>query len=242
MSWHEPDWTPPANVHGLVTTRVGGMSAGVYGAFNLALHVGDQPAHVTRNRQLLQHQASLPATPAWLTQVHGTGVYVPGSQLETVPGLQRPIEADAAFCQTSGQVLAIMVADCLPILICSRDGKEIAAAHAGWRGLALGVIGQVVARFASDDLLAWMGPAIGPCHYEVDAQVRSRFQGSTGFAVGRDAQHWMLDLYAIARQQLQLAGVNTVSGGGECTFCDPAYYSYRRDGVTGRMAALIWRD
>jgi len=242
LSWRQPDWQPPENVHSLMTTRVGATSEGIYGSMNLALHVGDAPAKVERNRQLLQRQSELPAPPAWLTQVHGTNIYEPGSRLNPAPTVQQTLEADAAFCQTRGHVLAIMVADCLPVLLCSRDGREIAAVHAGWRGLALGIIGQVVERFESSDLLAWMGPAIGPCHYEVDALVRSRFEDGAGFEAGRDSQHWMLNLYAIARQQLLLAGVSTVSGGGECTFCDAAYYSYRRDGVTGRMAALIWRD
>jgi YfiH family protein len=230
-----------------VTTRVGGASEGVYDSLNFGLHVGDSEAHVARNRQMLQRQCGLPAAPVWLTQVHGTRVHLPDRLPNPTPAEQSTanpikIEADAAFCQTSGHVLAIMVADCLPVLICSRDGQEIAALHAGWRGLALGIIEQVVARFDSNELIAWMGPAIGPCHYEVDAQVRSRFKNDTGFEVGRDPHHWMLNLYTIACQQLQLAGVSTVSGGGECTFCDPAYYSYRRDGVTGRMATLIWRD
>jgi len=242
LSWQEPAWEPPANVHSRVTTRAGGMSEGVYGSLNLALHVGDQPEHVAFNRQRLQRELGLPSTPAWLTQIHGADIHVPSSQVFSSSSPAPVIQADAAFCQASGQVLAIMVADCLPILLCSRDGQEIAAVHAGWRGLALGIIGQVASRFKSDDLLAWLGPAIGPCHYEVDAPVRSGFQDDTGFGVGRDSQHWMLDLYAIARQQLQQAGVCTVSGGGQCTYCDPAYYSYRRDGVTGRMATLIWRD
>jgi hypothetical protein len=225
-----------------MTTRKGGAREGVYDSMNLALHVGDEPTHVLLNRQFLQRQSGMPAAPEWLTQVHGTSIHVPDDRLNQAPTLQQTIEADAAFCQSSGQVLAVMVADCLPVLVCSRDGQEIAAVHAGWRGLALGIIEQVVERFDSDDLLAWMGPAIGPCHYEVDVQVRSRFQSSLGFETGRDPQHWMLNLYAIARQQLLQVGVSTVSGGAECTFCDPAYYSYRRDGVTGRMAALIWRD
>jgi hypothetical protein len=220
----------------LFTTRTGGGSKGHYEALNLALHVGDQPARVALNRQQLQRDAGLPATPAWLTQVHGTQIHVPGSAQES------SLEADAAFSQAPGQVLAIMIADCLPILLCSRDGQKIAALHAGWRGLALGIIEKVVARFDGDDVLAWLGPAIGPCHYEVDTQVRSQFNDNIGFCAGRDAQHWMLDLYAIARQQLQQAGVSMVSGGGECTFCDQDYYSYRRDGVTGRIATLIWRD
>jgi YfiH family protein len=225
-----------------MTTRAGGISEGVYGSLNLALHVGDQPEHVAFNRQLLQREIGLPSTPAWLTQIHGTDIHIPSNQVFSSPAPASVIQADAAFCQTSGQVLAIMVADCLPILLCSRDGREIAAVHAGWRGLALGIIGQVVSRFESSDLLAWLGPAIGPCHYEVDDHVRSRFQGDTGFGEGRDSQHWMRVLYAIARQQLQQAWVGTVCGCGQCTYCDPAYYSYRRDGVTGRMATLIWRD
>ena len=228
-------WGQPTNVQALVTTRFGGVSAPPYGDLNLALHVADQAASVTENRLRLAALAELPAPPLWLQQVHGTEVLLADSNPLPEP------QADAAFTTESQRVLAIMVADCLPILLCSADGREIAAVHAGWRGLAERIIEKAVGQFSSCGISAWLGPAIGPCHYEVDNLVRSRFDSDVGFLPGRDAGHWMLNLYAIARQQLAEAGVASIAGGEDCTFCDSRFYSYRRDGETGRFAALIWR-
>ena len=236
-----PAWQAPANIHGLVSTRSGGVSDGPYASMNLAQHVGDDPARVAVNRQRLQALAGLPGQPLWLQQVHGKSVVLADHRDAMSMAGPAP-EADAAYTSAAGQVLAIMVADCLPILLCSRDGNEIAAIHAGWRGLAANIIAETLAHFSSTDITAWLGPAIGPCHYEVDALLRDHFPGGQGFAPGRDADHWMFDLGVLARQQLTASGVQSLAGGDVCTFCDKRFYSYRRDGVTGRFAVFIWRE
>jgi YfiH family protein len=235
-----PVWQVPANVHGLVSTRSGGVSEGHYATLNLAQHVNDDPALVAANRQRLQDLAGLAGQPLWLQQVHGKSVLLADHSAAPVTGAAP--QADAAYASAPGRVLAIMVADCLPILLCSRDGKEIAAIHAGWRGLAENIIAETIGHFSSTDITAWLGPAIGPCHYEVDGPLKRNFTGEQGFSKGRDAAHWMLDLGAIARQQLADSGVGVVEGGDVCTFCDQRFFSYRRDGETGRFAVFIWRD
>lgn len=221
-----PDWPAPPGVVAFVTTREVG---------NLARHVGSADDAVANRRQLAQAQ-NLPAEPFWMEQLHGNRVVTP----EAEKGLPR---ADAAYTRLAGRPLAVMVADCLPILLASRDGNEIGAVHAGWRGLACGVVREALSRFHSRDIVAWLGPAIGPCHYEVDEVVRRAFSTDTGFRVGKDARHWMMDLYAVATAQLEAEGVDSVWGGGLCTYCDARFYSHRRDGERdgGRMAAVIWR-
>ena len=169
----------------------------------------------------------------WMQQVHGIDV-------STGTGADDPPVADAAYTTTAGLPLTVMVADCLPVFISSTDGEEIGVAHAGWRGLAGGVLAALVGKFTRRELTAWLGPAIGPCHYEVDEVVRDQFPDDTGFLAGRDSSHWMMDLYAIARGQLADLGISRVEGGGFCTWCDDRLYSHRRDDA-GRIAALIWR-
>ncbi|MDA9050733.1 peptidoglycan editing factor PgeF [Pseudomonadales bacterium] len=230
-----PDWALPESVQSVVTTRFGGVSESPYGALNVALHVADQPARVAENRRQVEVLAELPAPPLWLQQVHGTRVLMANASSA------KEQQADAAYTRDRHCVLAIMAADCLPILLCSDDGAEIAAIHAGWQGLAEHIIDETVARFSARKISAWLGPAIGPCHYEVDERVRSRFDSDFGFGPGKDDGHWMLDLFAVARRQLSKAGVASIAGGGCCTYCDSRFYSYRRDGQTGRFAALIWR-
>jgi YfiH family protein len=235
-----PDWPVPPRVRAVSTTRVGGVSPAPFDGLNLADHVGDDSAHVARNRALLRDRLALPAEPLWLAQVHGCEVADAGN---ATPGCA----ADGAVARAPGQVCAVMTADCLPVLLCGRGGRAIAAAHAGWRGLAAGVIEQTVAALGadSDEVVAWLGPAIGPEAFEVGGEVREAFVGEDPEAAAdfraRGAGKWLADLYGLARRRLGRAGVRRVYGGGLCTYGDPArFYSFRRDGTTGRMASLIW--
>ena len=236
-----PDWPLPPGVHAASTTRLGGVSVGVYAGLNLGDHVGDEPRAVAANRAALGRALELPAPPLWLSQVHGCRIAGPNDP----PG----INADAGYADRPGVVCAVLTADCLPVLLCSDDGREVAAVHCGWRGLAAGIVGHCVARFAAapGTLSAWLGPAIGPAAFEVGAELREAFvNGDSGtaacFAAG-DGGRWLADLFGLARRALAAAGVQRVYGGGICTVADARrFYSYRRDGRTGRMASLIWRD
>ena len=238
MPFIKPDWPAPAGVHALVTTRAGGTSLPPFDSLNLGDHVGDDPAAVALNRQRLR--AFLPAEPCWLKQVHGTTV-------AQADGLRDAAEADASVAFLPGSVCAVLTADCLPVLFCDRKGSRVAAAHAGWRGLAAGVLESSVAAMRCDpaDILAWLGPAIGPQAFEVGDEVREAFvrglpAAARAFVPGR-AGKWFADIYELARLRLAQAGVNSVHGGGFCTHADAGrFYSYRRDGTTGRMAALVW--
>lgn len=248
MELIHPDWPAPRGVRALVTTRAGGVSSGPYAGLNLGSHCGDQPQAVLENRRRLA--SLLPAAPVWLRQVHGSAVlradeWADGSD----PSCAEP-EADAAIATRTGVVCAVMVADCLPILLCSERSETVAAIHAGWRGLSAGVIENTLDLLgAPESLLAWFGPAIGARSYEVGGEVRAAFirrdpDLEKVFAPARPG-HWLLDLYAAARSRLQVCGVRSESiyGGGFCTRSDARrFFSYRRDGVTGRVAALIWRE
>jgi hypothetical protein len=223
-----PDWPAPANVKALVTTRAHG---------NLAHHVGDQKSAVAARLALRAH---LPAEPAWLTQVHGT-------RCVEAKGVESGTEADASTTRTPGVVCAVLTADCLPILLCDDTGTVVAAAHAGWRGLVSGVVESTVAAMAvpGERLLAWLGPAIGPTAFEVGDEVHAAFvakdAGAAEAFVAQPNGKWLCDLYALARRRLTVLGVNRVSGGDRCTFTETdAFYSYRRERETGRMASLIW--
>lgn len=243
IDWIKPGWDAPPGVHALVTTRVGGKSAGPYAGFNLAAHVGDDPAAVASNRALLRRSPfNLPAEPLWLQQEHGTRVRI-------AEHAEQGAVADACIARSPGWVCAVLTADCLPLLFCAEDASVIAAAHAGWRGLAAGVIEASVAAMAIERgrLLAWLGPAIGPSAFEIGADVRDVFCRHDAAAeqafVPRGKDKWLCDLYLLARQRLAGLGVRRVSGGECCTFGDPQrFYSYRRDGVTGRMASCIWLE
>jgi hypothetical protein len=234
-----PNWPAPAGVHAAMTTRAGGVSQGPYASFNLASHVGDEAAAVSENRRRLRAALELPTEPAWLEQVHGIRVVV-------LPG-PSPGPADAAVTYTPGNICAVLVADCLPVFLAGRDGRRVGVAHAGWRGLAAGVIEATVAALecTPGELVAWLGPSIGPDAFEVGGEVRDAFiardAGSAiAFRRGREGR-WFADLPALARRRLAGAGVGVVRGGELCTHSDPArFYSYRRDGATGRMAALAW--
>jgi hypothetical protein len=241
--WIFPEWPAPPRVHAAVTTRQGpGVSHAPFERFNLGLHSGDAVEAVEANRSALQQTLRLPATPRWLRQVHGAGV----AELGPLPSDDAP-QADAAVSHLQGTVLAILTADCLPVLFCSVDGSEIAAAHAGWRGLAAGVLEATLTQLRSprDQLLAWLGPCIGAASYEVGDEVRAAFvagdaQATACFAASRPG-HWHCDLAALARRRLQAAGVERIHGGNFDTFADERFYSYRRDGArSGRFASLIW--
>jgi YfiH family protein len=237
-----PDWPVPATVKAVTTTRAGGVSVPPYNSFNLADHVGDAEPAVRENRLLLRQRLHLPAEPLWLQQVHGDQVVAADSSAP------RPC-ADAAYTCARATVCAVLSADCLPVLFCDRRGTRVAAAHAGWRGLACGVLERTVAALgvAPDQLLAWLGPAIGPHAFQVGAEVRDAFVGQhvearAAFVTQSDGR-WLADLYRLARIRLGALGVKAVYGGSLCTFSEPErFYSYRRDGVTGRMASLIWLD
>lgn len=236
--WIVPDWPVPSRVKALVTTRNGGVSAGPYSSLNLGERVNDNPAAVQRNRALLRSQ--LPAEPKWLKQVHGSHVVV-------ADDVRQPVEADAAIARTPHAICTVMVADCLPVLLADRGGNVVGAAHAGWRGLAAGVIENTVLAMAAPpaDLIAWLGPAIGPTAFEVGADVRDAFiepdAGADAAFVAHRPGKWLADLFALTRRRLHAAGVDSVHGGGLCTVSDPErFFSHRRDKVSGRMAALIW--
>lgn len=234
-----PDWPAPACVKAVTTTRAGGFSAGAYESFNLGDHVGDDPVAVARNRALLRETFHI-SEPSWLKQVHGTDV------VEAEFG-QVGAVADGSHTEMVGTVCAVLTADCLPVFLCDRQGTKVALLHAGWRGLAHGVIeaGVLALRLPGEDLLAWLGPGIGPEAYEVGDDVRDTFvthdaEAAAAFRA-RENGKWLVDLYALARQRLQGMGVGAVYGGGHCTCRErDKFYSYRREGVTGRMASLIW--
>ncbi len=235
-----PDWPAPPTVHALQTTRQGGFSRGPWEGFNLGDHVGDDPAAVAANRDLLR--AFLPAEPLWLRQVHGSVVVDAAS-------VTAGAEADAVMARIIRQVCVVMTADCLPLLLCDRAGSIVAAVHAGWRGLAAGVIEATLVALARppEDILVWLGPAIGPRRFEVGDDVRDaclRGDGRAGEAFAQQAPgKWLADIEALARLRLARAGVDAIFGGGLCTFSDPLrFFSHRRDGVSGRQASFIWLE
>lgn len=241
--WIFPDWSAPPQVRAAVTTRQGpGVSAAPFQRFNLGLRNGDMPEAVVANRSALQEALALPAAPRWLRQVHGAGV----AELGPLPSADEPV-ADAAVSHLPGTVLAILTADCLPVLFCAADGSEIAAAHAGWRGLAGGVLEATLAQLRAPrrHVMAWLGPCIGAASYEVGDEVRVAFvahdRAASACFVPTRPGHWWCDLAGLARQRLQAAGIDRVSGGGFDTCADPRFYSYRRDAAgSGRFASLIW--
>jgi hypothetical protein len=239
----EPQWPAPPGVRAAFTLRTGGVSAAPYDSFNCAAHVGDDAAAVTENRRRLCERLALPQPPAWLEQVHGTRVAV-------LRGAPEPLApADAAVTRAAGCVCVVQVADCLPVLFASRDGAAVGAAHAGWRGLAAGVLEAAVRSLEADpgEVLAWLGPAIGPEAFEVGSEVRAAFlqEGPAAAAAftPNARGRWQCDLTTLARQRLAALGVRQVYGGTWCTYADSArFFSYRRDGRCGRMAGLIWRS
>jgi polyphenol oxidase len=275
-----PEWPAPAGVRAVMTTRRGGVSVAPWESLNLGVHVGDNTAAVLENRRRLREEGKLPSEPVWLEQVHGTAVIrlddshiasaepaasgmhsigvqaaspAPRAQPTSEPSsLPLRPRADAAVTSSAGVVCAIQVADCMPVLFAARDGSVVGAAHAGWRGLAGGVLEATVAAMnvPASELVAWLGPAIGPSRFEVGDDVVQAFTSGAGSDrlaqtraafVGKSPGKWLCDLYSLARLRLEAIGISQVSGGGWCTVADAErFFSYRRDGQTGRMAALIW--
>lgn len=258
--WIAPDWPAPANVRAVSTTRSGGVSRGPYASFNLGTHVGDDPRAVAENRLQLRTELSLSREPHWLAQVHG-------AQVTTIGHFDNPLSptnvgdrvgvrvgkaaeettADAAITRSTREVCAIMTADCLPVLLCDRTGKTVAAVHCGWRGLAAGILENTLAamRTPPTEILAWLGPAIGPEAYEVGDEVRAALtkahpEADQAFEP-RAGGKWLCDICLIASQRLRRASVTHIYGGGFCTYSErERFFSYRRDGECGRMASLIW--
>ena len=245
-----PDWPAPKNVRALQTTRIGGISAVPYDSFNLGDHVGDEPLTVARNRMLLQ--PLVPTEPVWLQQVHGVTV-IDAAHANCLP------RADACVSAHPGAVCVVMTADCLPVLLCDQQGSVVGAAHAGWRGLCDGVIEQTVyaMKVPPATLMAWLGPAIGAQAFEVGEEVRAAFvarqpeaaaaftpspvRGEGGELAPGEGKKWLADIYQLARLRLHALGITRIYGGGLCTYTDSArFFSYRRDGVTGRMGTFIW--
>ncbi|MEO5574224.1 MAG: peptidoglycan editing factor PgeF [Gammaproteobacteria bacterium] len=247
QDWISPEWPAPRSVRACTTTTCGGVSEVPYESMNLATHVGDSAAAVRENRRCLMEYLELPAQPLWLEQVHENYVVNAAGNCDGIP------LADASFSDHPGPVCAVLTADCLPLLLCDHAGTRVAAVHAGWRGLAAGVIEAAVAalNIAPQELMAWMGPAIGPRSFEVGDEVRDIFlqhdsaAGDAFLPAARQAAHsrrWFADIYRLAKLRLSASGVSHVYGGNFDTFSDTRFYSYRRSGVTGRMATLIWID
>lgn len=233
-----PDWPAPPNVKALQTTRKGGVSAAPYDTFNLGLHVGDDPGRVNRNRQALA--PLMPSEPVWLEQVHGTMV----ANADLAGCL---VQADACIARQRGSVCVVMTADCLPVLLCNTQGSVVGAAHAGWKGLAAGVIEATVRAMnvTPQNLMVWLGPAISQGAFEVGDEVRAAFvaahpQAVSAFVAGPSGK-WFADIYALARIRLNAMGITQIYGGDHCTYSESdKFYSYRRDGITGRMGTFIW--
>ena len=237
--WITPDWPAKRRVRALITTRAGGVSSGKFASLNLSARVGDDPQCVARNRAILR--ACLPAEPGWMKQVHGTAVI-------DAARATADTEADGAVTRDPGAVCAVTTADCLPVLLCERAGKGVGIAHAGWRGLARGVVERVVRAMGVPprDLIAYIGPGIGARCYEVGEDVREAFVEPDPAAAGsfapRQDGKYLVDLYGLARRRLAAAGVAEVYGGEFCTASDARFFSFRRDRTTGRMASLIWLE
>jgi YfiH family protein len=245
-AWIVPDWPgAPANARALSTRRAGGVSAGPHASFNLAQHVGDDPAAVEANRALLLSRAKLPGEPLWLEQVHGIDVVTHDGRTPSTPP-----RADAAVAFEPGRVCVVMTADCLPVVFTDRAGTRVGVAHAGWRGLVGGVLEATLAalRVPPAEVLAWLGPAIAQPAFEVGAEVRDAFVARNALHarafVANEQGRYQADLYELARTALAVAGVRDVTGGGKCTYASAGdFYSYRRDGGrTGRMATLAWLE
>jgi YfiH family protein len=242
LEWVTPEWPAPSRVRAFVTTRHGGVSAGEYASLNLGTRGGDDPRNVAANRLVVRDQ--LPAMPRWMAQVHGAAV----CDLDAL-GNHGVATADAAVTRVAGTVGVVLTADCMPLFLCDRAGTRAGVAHAGWRGMAAGVIENAVAALGAEprEVLAWMGPTIGPTAFEVGSEVREAFLAAGPEADAAFEPHgpgkFMADLYALARMRLARAGVREVHGGGFCTYREPQrFFSYRRVPASGRMGAFIWME
>ena len=254
-SYFIPDWHAPKNVRSAISLRTGGVSEAPFNSNNLALHVEDNSGHVLANRQALVTALNLPSDPLWLDQVHGTDI-VYGSNIQSVPKAQGVPSADGSYTDNGNIVCAVLTADCLPVLLCNQSGTQVAAVHAGWRGLCNGILRDTVQTFAQDgnQVMAYLGPAIGPQVFEVGAEVLEAFLAKAqnaehqqaikvAFVPSSTGRKYLADLYALARAELAACGVTGVYGGKYCTFSQSEqFYSYRRDVKTGRNASLIWLE
>lgn len=244
LSLIRPDWPAPSNIRAVCSTRMGGVSQFPWASLNLGDHVGDAPNDVFENRTKLADTCDLPADAfGWLKQVHGTEVV-------SLPAAESVPEADASFTRVAGRACTILTADCLPVILCDHDGEVVAAAHAGWRSLCGGLLEKLVAgmKIPGGRLMAWLGPAIGPEAFEVGPEVKAAFiaqspQAEAAFnAQGAREGHYMADIYLLARQRLEKLEITSIYGGDFCTVADSQhFYSYRRDGQTGRMATVVWK-
>lgn len=235
-----PDWPAPKHIKAISSTRHGGVSKPPYDSLNLGAHVGDDISNVSKNRVWLEKEASLPESPRWLDQVHGDAIIESQSWIQST-------KADAIISTTVNHVCPIMTADCLPILLCDKEGTQVAAIHAGWRSLASGILEKTLQRFkcAPNEIVAWLGPAIGPEKFEVGRDVFGAFTQSSESASQSFKQtnesHYLADIYLLATQKLHLHGTKAIFGGEHCTVLEQSdFFSYRRDGITGRMATMIW--
>lgn len=241
-SWLPADWDAPDNIHAGTTTRLGGVSTGSYTSFNLADHVGDSDLHVSQNRKQLISDLELPSEPVWLNQVHGNNVI-------NIATDNKKQSADGAYSNSVNHVCVVLTADCLPVLLCDNDGKEIAAIHVGWRGYSNDIIYAAIKKFTTgpEKLMAWLGPYIHSEYYEVGPEVmhactKLSADAARAFQPASNG-HWYADLGKLVRIQLLKNGLSNINGGNFCTFRDSDYfYSYRRDGITGRIASMIWMD
>lgn len=242
FDWITPDWPAPENISCISTSRYGGVSQGKYSSFNLGAHVGDDVQFVKTNRELLINELQLPNAPTWLEQQHGKQI------IKLTASNRNNIQADAAYTTEHGTVCAVLTADCLPVLFCDQQAGCVAVAHAGWRGLLCGVLENTLATLPAEEkqLICWLGPAIGPSKFEVGEEVRQKF-------VFKDQRHekafqsahtgkYLADIYQLAKNILTIHGVEAIFGGGYCTYTEEErFFSYRRDGTTGRMATMIWK-
>lgn len=240
MNWIKPDWPVASNIHAAVTLRSGGVSQGTFDSLNLGLHVNDEPENVYKNRRIISRMLGLPSEPVWMEQVHGIDVIKAGQSKQIE-------KADASYTDKKNTVCAVLTADCLPILLATTDGSKIAVIHAGWRGLLSGVVANTVNTIGTINLVAWLGPAIGVDCFEVGQDVKDSFikksEKFTQVFTKINEKKYLADIYKLAKIELASVGINQVYGGGFCTVTDKErFYSYRRDGETGRMASLIWRD
>ncbi len=240
MNWIKPEWPAPKNVHAAVTLRLGGSSRGKFNSFNLADHVNDDPVAVQNNRKKLVQMLALPNNPIWMEQVHS-------NRIVKVDKLTRIEQADASYTDLAGIVCAVLTADCLPILLAATNGTTIAAVHAGWKGLLTGVISNAVQSIGTTEIIVWLGPAIGCECFEVGSELRNAFVNkATEFDIAfrpTNQDKYLADIYQLASIELSMLGISKIYGGNYCTMSNTEkFYSYRRDGETGRMATLIWRD
>lgn len=244
LAYIRADWPAPVSVRAYVSTRIGGVSEAPFDQLNLGAHVQDDPAAVAQNRALFSSYIDMPNSVQWLNQVHGTDVVTLPCQAGVLPK-----SADAAYSRTRQQVCAVLTADCLPVFFCDTSGLQVAVAHAGWRGLCAGVLESTLACFDDkSQVMVWLGPAIGPAAFEVGDEVKEAFESvmpeaQIAFEAGNKANKWLGNLYMLATQRLQAAGVTQIYGGDYCTYTETEhFYSYRREGRTGRMASVIWLD